>query len=363
MPAKDASPPRVLVTGAGGFIGHHMVHRLKREGFWVRGVDVKMPQFGPTEADEFLLEDLRHFESCALSVDGVRDVYQLAADMGGIGYITANHASLSRNNILINSNMLEAARIGKVKRYLYTSSACVYPANLQREAGNRSLSEDAAIPAEPEKGYGWEKLFAEQLTSYFGEEYGLDVRIVRFHNIYGPLGTFEGGREKAPAAISVKVAEAADGSAIPVWGDGKQTRSFCYIDDAVEGLRRIMESHETRPLNLGSTELVTVDELVDMVARVAGKRLEKKHELDRPKGVRGRNSDNTLLRATVGWEPQIRLEDGLRRTYAWIWDQLRARGSARPPGPPSDKGRPSRVRESAASVSGTERTATSSKDL
>jgi len=328
-----ATQRRALVTGAGGFIGHHLVNRLKADGFWVRGVDLKRPEFEPSRADEFLIADLREFENCRRATAGVEDVYQLAADMGGIGYITAVHATLSRNNILINSHMLEAARLAGVRRYLYTSSACVYPANLQRDANITPLREDEAIPAEPEKGYGWEKLFAEQLTTYFGEEHGLDVRIVRFHNIYGPLGTYEGGREKAPAAISVKVAGAEDGTSIPIWGDGRQTRSFCYIDDAVEGLCRVMDSEVTRPLNVGSTELVTVDELADLICQAAGKHLEKSYELNRPQGVRGRNSDNTLIRSLLDWEPSVPLREGLPRTYRWIWNQLQKTGRARPPAP------------------------------
>ena len=221
---------KILVTGAGGFIGHHLVKRLKADGYWVRGVDIKSPEFEPSDADEFIVSDLRSFESCVQATDRVEDVYQLAADMGGIGYITANHAILTRNNVLINSHMLEAARISGVSRYLYTSSACVYPSFLQLEEDVTPLKEDEAIPADPEKGYGWEKLFAEQLTTYYHEEQGLDVRIVRFHNIYGPLGTYEGGKEKAPAAIMRKLSEAEDDSTIEVWGDGEQSRSFCYID-------------------------------------------------------------------------------------------------------------------------------------
>ena len=333
MNPPERSAQRVLVTGAGGFIGHHLVNRLKREGFWVRGVDLKLPLFETSAADEFELADLRYFENCARATHGVDDVYQLAADMGGIGYITAHHAELSRNNILINSHMLEAARLSGVRRYLYTSSACVYPAHLQRDAELTALREADAVPADPEKGYGWEKLFAEQLTSYFGEECGLDVRIVRFHNIYGPLGTYEGGREKAPAAISVKVAEAEDGARIPIWGDGQQTRSFCYIDDCIEGVRRIMESGVTQPLNLGSNEIVTVDELVDILAGIAGKQILKVHDTSRPQGVRGRNSDNTLLRSILGWEPTTELRHGLVPTYRWIWSRLVESGRARPPAP------------------------------
>ncbi len=324
---------RAVVTGAGGFIGHHLVNRLKAEGYWVRGVDLKLPQFEATSADEFELADLRYFENCARAVRGADEVYQLAADMGGIGYITAHHATLSRNNILINSNMLEAARLAHVGRYLYTSSACVYPAHLQDDSAVRALRETDATPADPEKGYGWEKLFAEQLTSYFGEEHDLDVRIVRFHNIYGPLSTYEGGREKAPAALSAKIATATNGGSIPVWGDGAQTRSFCYIDDAIEGVRRIMDSSETRPLNLGSSELTTVDGLVDLIADAAGKRLSKVHEPDRPQGVRGRNSDNTLIRSILQWEPTISLKDGMAQTYTWVWHQLAMAGRALPPEP------------------------------
>jgi len=318
---------KVLVAGAGGFIGHHLVNRLKREGCWVRGVDLKLPMFQKSSADEFELADLRLFESCARATRGVDDVYQLAADMGGIGYITAYHAALSRNNILINSHMLEAARLAGVRRYFYSSSACVYPSQLQHAPELQALREAEAIPADPEKGYGWEKLFAEQLTSYFGEEYGLDVRIVRFHNIYGPLGTYDGGREKAPAAICYKLAKVEDGGSIEIWGDGRQTRSFCYIDDCIEGVRRVMESGITQPLNVGSSEIVTVDGLVDTVAEIAGKHVAKVHDMSRPQGVRGRNSDNTALLRVLGWEPSTSLEQGLSLTYEWIYSRLRADGT------------------------------------
>ena len=310
------------MAGAGGFIGHYLVNRLKGEGHWVRGVDLKHPEFAPSAADEFRLLDLREFENCQQATDGMEDVYQLAADMGGIGYISANHALLTRNNTLINSHMLEAARCAGTKRYLYTSSACVYPSFLQDDADTTPLREAQAIPADPEKGYGWEKLFAEQLATYYHEEFGLSTRIVRFHNIYGPLGTYDGGREKAPAAICRKVALAAQNGSIAVWGDGEQTRSFCYIDDCVEGLRRIMESDCVAPINLGSDEMVTVNELVAAVCEAAGKRLRTEHDLTAPQGVRGRNSDNSLLLRTLGWQPQTTLAEGIKVTYDWIAAQV-----------------------------------------
>ena len=324
---------KVVVTGAGGFIGHHLVKYLKKLGHWVRGVDIKPPEYEKSWADEFIVTDLRFFENCMRAVTGMQDVYHLAADMGGIGYITSNHANLTRNNILIDAHMIEAARLAGAERFLYTSSACVYPAHLQNTPEVGGLREEDAIPADPEKGYGWEKLFAEQLITYYHEEFGLDVRLVRFHNIYGPLGTYEGGKEKAPAAIMRKVAEAEDGGEIEVWGDGKQTRSFCYIDDCVEGLVRIMDSGYTKPINLGTEELVTIDELVDIVCEVAGKQLRKRYNLSAPQGVRGRNSDNSKLRTLLGWEPQISLREGIRRTYPWIWAQLAKQGRAKPPVP------------------------------
>ena len=315
---------KVLVAGAGGFIGHHLVNRLKDEGHWVRGVDVKQPEFAPSAADEFRLLDLREFENCQQATEGMEDVYQLAADMGGIGYISANHALLVRNNTLINTHMLEAARRAGTSRYLYTSSACVYPGFLQDDADVSPLREAQAIPADPEKGYGWEKLFAEQLATYYHEEFGLSTRIVRFHNIYGPLGTYDGGREKAPAAICRKVALAAQDGSIAIWGDGEQTRSFCYIDDCVEGLRRVMESDCVEPINLGSDEMVTVNELVAAVCEAAGKRLRTEHDLTKPQGVRGRNSDNSLLARTLGWQPQTTLAEGIKVTYDWIAAQVSA---------------------------------------
>ena len=313
---------KIVVTGAGGFIGHHLVKRLKAEGHWVRGVDIKYPDFESSASDDFQIGDLRNFESCLQATDDMDDVYQLAADMGGIGYITANHAFLTRNNTLINSHMLEAARVSRVRRYLYTSSACVYPSFLQDSENVTPLNERDAIPADPEKGYGWEKLFAEQLTTYYHEECDLDVRIVRFHNIYGPLGTYDGGKEKAPAAICRKVALAADGSSIEVWGDGEQTRSFCYIEDCIEGLRRIMESGYTDPINLGTDELVSINDLVDAACLAADKQLRREHDLTKPQGVRGRNSDNSILGEVLGWQPTTILVDGIKPTYDWIASEV-----------------------------------------
>ncbi len=319
------------MTGAGGFIGHHLMKYLKSQGYWVRGADIKPPQFEASPADEFLIEDLRQFEACARAVRGVHEVYQLAADMGGIAYITSNFSSLSRNNVLINANMLEASRLVGVGRYLYTSSACVYPAHLQDDAAVTPLKESDAIPADPEKGYGWEKLFSEQLAQYYREDHGLETRIVRFHNVYGPLGVYEGGREKSPAAICRKVAEAEDGGRIEIWGDGRQTRSYCYVGDAVEGLVRLMKSDYAGPVNIGTEEMVTIDGLADVVCEIAGKRLTKVHDTAGVQGVRGRNSDNALLRKVLGWEPRTTLRGGLSRTYPWIWQELDAQGRARPP--------------------------------
>jgi GDP-D-mannose 3',5'-epimerase len=317
---------RALVTGAGGFIGHHMVKFLKANGYWVRGVDIERPAFEETEADEFELIDLREFDACRTATRDVEEVYQLAADMGGIGYITEFRADVARNNVLINAHMLEASRENEVSRYFFSSSACIYPMHLQESPDVAPLKEEDALPAQPEEGYGWEKLYAEKLCQYYLEEGKLLTRVARFHNIYGPFGTYEGGREKAPAAICRKLALAHDGDDVEVWGDGEQTRSFMYVDDCVEGIYRILHSDHPDPLNLGRDDLISVDDLVDLVARIAGKTVRKNHQMDAPQGVRGRNSDNSRLREVLGWEPETPLEVGLERTYRWIRSDLERTG-------------------------------------
>ena len=314
---------RVLVTGAGGFIGHHLVNRLKAEGHWVRGVDLKYPEYEASAANEFEIRDLRKWDECLMATrGGVEEVYNLAADMGGIGYITAFHADIARNNILINAHMLEASRQHGVKRYLFSSSACVYAQNKQKSADVTALKEEDAFPAEPEPGYGWEKLYAEELCRYYWHDYSFETRIVRFHNVYGPLGTYDKGKEKAPAAISRKVALASDPDVIEVWGDGQQTRSFMYIADCLHGTQMLTRSDFIEPINIGSSEKVSINQLVDIVEDIAGIKLQRRYKLDAPKGVNGRNSDNTLIQKIFSWEPSIRLRDGLEKTYAWIHDEI-----------------------------------------
>jgi nucleoside-diphosphate-sugar epimerase len=319
---------RVLVTGAGGFIGHHLTNRLVADGYRVRGVDIKAPEYEPTRAQSFEILDLRRWSDCLQATREIDEVYNLAANMGGIGFIETNKAEITRDNSLINLHMLEAARVNEVSRFLFTSSACVYPGYRQETPDVTPLAEEHAYPADAEDGYGWEKLFAERLCRHYTEDYGLETRVVRFHNIFGPLGTFEGGREKSPAAFCRKIAMAADNDSIEVWGDGKQTRSYCYIDDCVEGICRLMRSDHRDPLNLGQDRLISVDELVDMVAEAAGKSIKKQYDASKPQGVRGRNSDNRRLRSVLGWLPQTSLERGIEITYRWIHEQLKARGDA-----------------------------------
>ena len=317
MTATRAS--RVLVTGAGGFIGHHLVSFLKAQGHWVRGADLKVPEYAPTEADEFQVLDLRRWPDCLEATRGVDEVYALAADMGGMGFISKHHAEILHNNVLINTHTLEAAAKNGASKYLYTSSACVYPEGKQTDANVTPLKEEDAYPAEPQDAYGWEKLISERMCLHYREERGVDTRVVRFHNIFGPLGTWDGGREKAPAAMCRKVALAklSGTHEVEIWGDGEQTRSFCYIDDCVDGIYKLMRSDYHLPLNLGQDRLISINALADMVAAAAGIRVDKKH-IPGPQGVRGRNSDNTRLREVLGWEPAISLEDGIARTYRWI---------------------------------------------
>jgi GDP-D-mannose 3', 5'-epimerase len=318
----------VLVTGAGGFIGGHLVARLLREGARVRAVDIKPLErwYQLHEEAENIEADLRRREPCLAVTEGVAELYNLAADMGGMGFIELNKAACMLS-VLINTHLLEAARLCEVERYFFSSSACVYAADKQLSPEVEPLKEADAYPAMPEDGYGWEKLFSERMCRHFAEDFGLKTRIARFHNVYGPHGTFEGGREKAPAAICRKVAEAKLSShhEIEVWGDGQQTRSFTYIDDCVEGTVRLTDSEITEPLNIGSSELVTINQLIDAVEQIAGIEVERRYNSSAPQGVRGRNSDNTLIRGGLGWEPQISLAEGLERTYRWIYDQLAVR--------------------------------------
>lgn len=327
---RGTALPKVLVTGAGGFIGHHLVTFLKSQGYWVRGVDIKVPEYTTTDADEFQVLDLRRWSNCLEATRGVDEVYALAADMGGMGFISANHADILHNNVLISTHTLEAATKNGVGRYLYTSSACVYPDYKQTTTDVTPLKEADAYPAEPQDAYGWEKLISERLCMHYGLEKGIETRVVRFHNIFGPFGTWDGGREKAPAALCRKVATAklTGTKTVDIWGDGEQTRSFCFIDDCVEGIFKLMRSEHREPLNLGQDRLISINALADLVADVAGVRIEKTH-VPGPQGVRGRNSDNTRLREVLGWEPAISLEEGLARTYPWIEAQVKAAMASR----------------------------------
>ncbi len=318
-------PKKSLVAGAGGFIGSHLVKRLKKEGFWVRGVDLKYPLFGETAADDFVIGDLRDQLVCRNITDDVQfdEVYQLAADMGGAGYVfTGDHdADIMHNSATINLNMVERCRITGVQKIFYSSSACIYPKYNQEDPDNPKCSENSAYPAHPDSEYGWEKLFSERLYLAYHNNYGMKVRIARFHNIFGPEGAWNDGREKAPAAICRKVAEALDGGEMEMWGDGKQTRSFLYIDECLEGIRRLVESDFIGPVNIGSEEMVTINRLAGMVMEIAGKKLRIRH-IDGPQGVRGRNSDNKLIKEKLGWAPSYPLKKGLEKTYAWVKEQV-----------------------------------------
>jgi GDP-D-mannose 3', 5'-epimerase len=315
---------KILVCGAGGFIGSHLVKRLKQEGCWVRGVDLKYPEYSPTLADDFILGDLRDQKICREITDQSFDeIYQLAADMGGAGYIfTGNHdADVMHNSGTINLNMVERARLSGAKKIFYSSSACIYPAYNQEDPENPKCSEDSAYPAAPDSEYGWEKLFSERLYLSYNRNYHLELRIARFHNIFGPEGTWKDGREKAPAALCRKVAEVEEGGEIEMWGDGKQTRSFLYIDECLEAISRMMNKSFIGPMNIGSEEMVTINQLAEMVMKIAGKKLSIRH-IPGPLGVRGRNSDNNRMREKIGWEPKMRLSEGLEKTYHWINQQV-----------------------------------------
>ena len=313
---------RALVAGAGGFIGHHLVSYLVSKGYWVRGVDTKAPEYAPTEAHEFEIIDLRRRDNCLMATRAVDEVYHLAADMGGIGYINYHHADSAGNNVLISTHLLESSKINGVQRFFFSSSACIYPQALQSGSDVTPHREEDAHPYDPDEGYGWEKLFTEKLCQYYAIDHGLETRVARFHNVYGPLGTYDGGREKAPAAICRKVALAEDGGEIEVWGDGEQTRSFMHINDCVEGVWRLVASDNRGPLNLGTSRLITINGLVDLISEIAGKKLIKRHNMEGPQGVRGRNSDNTQVYAALDWKPLVDLEEGLATSYFWIENEL-----------------------------------------
>ena len=310
---------RILVTGGGGFVGSHLARHLYSQGHFVRVADMKFDDYIEEEyCNEKLNLDLRILEHCLKATEGMNKVYNLAANMGGIGFITSVFADVMHDNVLINTFMLEAATHNKVKRFLFSSSACIYPNFKQTTPDVTGLKEEDVYPADPNEPYGWEKLFTEEMVKAYQTDYGLGVRIARYHNIYGPEGTYDGGREKAPAALCRKVVEASDPGNITIWGDGKATRSYCYVDDCIKGTERLMESDYDRPVNVGSDRLISVEDLADMIIRISGKKITKDHDLSAPEGVRGRNADLTLARKVLGWEPQVTLEEGIEKTYRWI---------------------------------------------
>jgi len=317
---------RILVTGGKGFIGSHLVNYLKRKGHWVRSVDIKRKAFLKTNEDHFVCGDLRDFGVAKRVTKGIDWAFNLAANMGGIGFITKVKADVMRDNVRINTNILEACRINDVNRIFFSSSACVYPQTFQLNPEVKPLKESDAFPAYPDSAYGWEKLFTELMMKAYQEDYGLEIRIARFHNIYGEYGTYKGGREKAPAALCRKVAEALDGGTITIWGDGKQTRSFLYIDDALEAIYKLMQSSYSEPLNIGSDELITIDELADLIIDISGKRIKKKYDLSKPQGVRGRNADLSLIEKVIGWHPKTSYREGLTKTYRWIEEMVKRYG-------------------------------------
>lgn len=321
---RNMKQEKVLVTGGGGFIGHHLIKFLKKKRYFVRGVDIKYPKYEETVADEFLILDLRKKGNCIKACKNIDFVFALASDMGGMGFISTNNARIMHNNLQINVHTFEAAREFGVKRIFFSSSACVYPEYKQTKKRVKALKEEDAFPAQPQDAYGWEKLVSEIMLQHYMSDYGIQIRIARLHNVYGPLGTWKGGREKAPTAICRKIALAkiTDDPEVEIWGDGEQTRSFCYIDDCIKGIYKLMMSNYNKPLNIGHKRLVSINALADLVANIANIKINKKH-VSGPQGVRGRNSDNSNLKKVLNWEPEINLEEGFKKTYLWVYEQIK----------------------------------------